>query len=225
VLWVDDKPMNNAYEAQGLRRLLEVDEATSTTEALSVLRTGRYGLVISDIVREEAGVTNAHAGRDLLRAVRGLGITVPVIFYGGAGSTQRQHADLRAEGAADVVATHVELLAAVRRTTREVFEAAVRHRAGALLVDPAPTTDVDAVLAVPGQGLVALELANWLRQPKRTAVEQRGLRLTRLIQDGTVRAGWVVAPGPEIPDDLRDAAPTGVEVLTFDELDRRLPSA
>jgi hypothetical protein len=54
ILWVDDTPDNNIHE----RRLLQsagavVDTATTTQQALSMLGSGHYDVVISDLHRPE----------------------------------------------------------------------------------------------------------------------------------------------------------------------------
>lgn len=54
ILWLDDKPANNVAERRALTSLgLTVDTATSTDDALKMLSTGQYQVIISDINRDE----------------------------------------------------------------------------------------------------------------------------------------------------------------------------
>jgi CheY-like chemotaxis protein len=79
ILWVDDHPENNQNERQMFRQLkVEVDSATSTEEALRMVRNGNYDLVLSDMNREG----DATAGLTFLAQLR-KEKTTPVIFYVG----------------------------------------------------------------------------------------------------------------------------------------------
>lgn len=56
ILWVDDHPENNEYEAQAMSALgFRVDIARSTKEAMGRIRDDSYDLVISDLGRQSAG--------------------------------------------------------------------------------------------------------------------------------------------------------------------------
>ena len=78
ILWVDDNPGNNNAERNALSALkIQIDEAISTKNALTLLRMEDYNLVISDVGRG----FNSTAGFDLLRTMRREGFEVPVIFY------------------------------------------------------------------------------------------------------------------------------------------------
>ncbi|MDT0165169.1 hypothetical protein Q9R32_06340 [Actinotalea sp. AC32] len=226
ILWVDDVPMNNAYEVEAIRRLVDVDEVTSTADALELLATGRYGLVISDAVRVEDGVVNVHAAHDLVAGARDVAPGVPVVVYAGDTTLREHGAALREAGAADVVATHVDLTTAVRRRARQVFEDAARARLGPLAVagpaDLPPELPVDALVDVPGTGRVAVELAGWVRRPKPAAVRGRADRLVPLLDRGAAVAGWIVTPDDVVPPELVAELPAGVEVVSFDELVARL---
>ncbi|GGC01423.1 response regulator [Cellulomonas carbonis] len=226
ILWVDDVPMNNAYEVEAIRRLVDVEEVTSTADALELLATGRYGLVISDAVRVEDGVLNDHAAHDLIAAARDVAPGVPVVVYAGDTTLREHGASLREAGAADVVATHVDLTTTVRRMMRQVFEDAARARLDPLVVDgPAelpPELPIDALVEVPMRGRVAVELAGWVRRPKPAAVRGRADRLVPMLTYGAAVAGWIVTPDDVVPPELVAELPAGVEVVSFDELVARL---
>jgi CheY-like chemotaxis protein len=81
---VDDHPENNQNERQMFRQLkVEVDSATSTEEALRMVRNGNYDLVLSDMNREG----DATAGLTFLAQLR-KEKTTPVIFYVGVSETK-----------------------------------------------------------------------------------------------------------------------------------------
>ena len=73
VLWVDDHPTNNAYEIAALKaRGVEVDVATSTSQALQILvNEPGYDALVADLRRTEEGADNPTAGLTLLRESRG----------------------------------------------------------------------------------------------------------------------------------------------------------
>jgi CheY-like chemotaxis protein len=80
LLWVDDHPENNLNERRMFRQLkAEVDTAKSTEEAIGILKSGRYDLVISDMARGD----EATAGLKFLQQFRKEDKTTPVIFYVG----------------------------------------------------------------------------------------------------------------------------------------------
>jgi CheY-like chemotaxis protein len=77
ILWVDDNPKWNTYEAGFLRQLGSViDQVLTTEEAVARYRSESFDLVISDMNR--AG--NSRAGLELLSK---LSRTAPVIFFVG----------------------------------------------------------------------------------------------------------------------------------------------
>ncbi|MFI5896779.1 hypothetical protein ACIA5D_42435 [Actinoplanes sp. NPDC051513] len=87
VLWVDDHLENNLYErarlAEAGRRIVQAD---STRSAMERLRDGGpYGVIVSDMSREENGRLNIYAGLDLLEQVRNAGSDTPIVFYSSPG--------------------------------------------------------------------------------------------------------------------------------------------
>ena len=80
VLWVDDNPLNNRYEAQALRALgASIDFATSNAEAITYARSDRYDILISDIGRPPPqGATD---GLDLPQRLSAAGTLPPHVLY------------------------------------------------------------------------------------------------------------------------------------------------
>ncbi|MBY0475234.1 MAG: hypothetical protein K2Q13_09275 [Nitrosomonas sp.] len=53
-LWVDDRPENNVYERQAFQAQgVEFSLALSTNEALDILKTNKFAVIISDMGRKE----------------------------------------------------------------------------------------------------------------------------------------------------------------------------
>ncbi|RDI49287.1 response regulator [Nocardia mexicana] len=86
VLWVDDKPENNALIVDRLERNgVRVDIARTTDEATTLLDKGRnYGVIVTDWGRTENGIRVSDAGRRLLEEVRDREIATPLIVYTSA---------------------------------------------------------------------------------------------------------------------------------------------
>jgi len=102
ILWVDDRPMNNVYEASLLKRLgASIVFARSTEEALGFLERDSYDLVISDVHRVENGKSNPEAGYELLQALLRKGEKMPLIFYTGSVARLDRSKAQAAFGAAD----------------------------------------------------------------------------------------------------------------------------
>lgn len=80
ILWVDDIPTNNELGVRALRKLqLEVEQATSTEQALSAMQRRHYDLIISDMGRG----SNMRAGYELLNAIRSQGNQEPYFIFAG----------------------------------------------------------------------------------------------------------------------------------------------
>ncbi|MGW7422897.1 response regulator [Streptomyces sp. NPDC054813] len=93
ILWVDDVPSNNAYEAGQLQAMgVEVVQAESTEEGLRALQGAPrpFDAVISDMGRAEAGGFDPDAGLKLIRKIRETDDATPVFVYGGAGAAARR---------------------------------------------------------------------------------------------------------------------------------------
>lgn len=124
VLWVDDLPNNNRFETAALAKLqIQVVAVQTTDEAMATVAasTEPFDLVISDWSRPEplAGATGAAVL--LLRRLRAVGQTMPVICYhGGFPSEMRQQRLdlLMREGAFGETVLADELLAMVASALR-----------------------------------------------------------------------------------------------------------
>ncbi len=110
VLWADDNPKNNSYIVQQLAdRHVKVDQTESTREAMSLFRPGKYAYIISDMGRQEGRTYNPHAGIDLLKALRQLDQSVPVVIFCSARAVKEYGTEARAAGAAAVTSSSTEL--------------------------------------------------------------------------------------------------------------------
>ncbi len=78
ILWVDDQPENNAYKRKTLEQYgLEFTLALSTRQALSILRTQSFSLIISDMGRKEG----PREGYVLLDELRKTDRATPFLIY------------------------------------------------------------------------------------------------------------------------------------------------
>lgn len=112
ILWVDNQPQNNASLIEALReRGHSVTLARSTDEALGMIGQAGYDLILSDVGRPEG----RRAGLDLLRALRGTGVTTPFGLFTTAGSAARHRDEALAMGAEFATASATELLAEIGR--------------------------------------------------------------------------------------------------------------
>ena len=96
ILWVDDRPSNNAYLIAAFRELgMRVDTALSTDEAMRYVEGGAvYDVIITDMGRPP----DAQAGYTLLRELRARNVQLPVIVY--AGSNLQEHREAAIEAGA-----------------------------------------------------------------------------------------------------------------------------
>jgi len=95
VLWVDDRPSNNVHERQSLEALgVSFVLATSTEEALEILKRQGFDAIISDMGRPP----DAQAGYTLLDALRVKGDRTPFIIYAGSRAPEHR-AEARRRGA------------------------------------------------------------------------------------------------------------------------------
>jgi CheY-like chemotaxis protein len=95
ILWVDDRPSNNAFEKQAFEKLgFTVTDVLSTTQALEAVKARNYDLIISDMGRPEG----ARAGYDLLTKLKEQKINTPFVIYSSA-NTQEMRAEAVRQGA------------------------------------------------------------------------------------------------------------------------------
>ncbi|MDI4667631.1 response regulator [Pseudoalteromonas shioyasakiensis] len=81
ILWVDDRPKNNAFLIANIEEMgVSVKTVKSSEEALNIFRPGRYDRIISDMGRPEGD----YAGIELVKEIRAIDDNVPFhIFCGG----------------------------------------------------------------------------------------------------------------------------------------------
>jgi CheY-like chemotaxis protein len=95
VLWVDNRPSNNAHERQALEAVgITFVLATSTEEALEKVKRQSFDAIISDMGRPP----DSQAGYTLLDKLREGGNRIPFIIYAGSGAAEHR-AEARRRGA------------------------------------------------------------------------------------------------------------------------------
>lgn len=220
ILWVDDRPENNAFLISSLRTNdAEVVEVLSTEEALAALADPRrFHAVVSDMVRRESGVVRPLAGVELVRRMQDRNITVPVVIYASPKAVARGGTAAVEAGAVTATASPTELLSLLRVAPTTALEASVadvlRRHVGAT---PFPIHGVvDYVIERDGRR-TGVEIKNWSLPPAR---ERAQLTLQKL-DEARGRFGFdeilvVTAPGMTLPDGVD--VPDGVRIEDLDEL-------
>lgn len=197
-LWVDGRSGANAYEKAKLGELgIDITEARTTSEALSLVADGSYDLVITDFGWVENGVLRPDAGLELLEA---LPPSLPAYVYSSTETVlRRRHALLNA-GARAATASPTELIELVsgspmgvaialdQRVSRALQQANTR-----VIGEPGGTPDY--VLAV-SDGRVGIESRGWgdSSVPSRRRVEQVIERLEQAIGEQQLDAAIIVTP-------------------------------
>jgi CheY-like chemotaxis protein len=116
VLWVDDNPKNNSFIVQTLRdRGINVDVELSTDEGMQRFRSGRYGIIVSDMGREENGRYYPEAGIELLKKVRERDQSIAFIIYCSAKKAHDYRDQAFQYGATDITGSPTRVSAAVLR--------------------------------------------------------------------------------------------------------------
>jgi CheY-like chemotaxis protein len=111
ILWVDDRPQNNAFEITALEDAgHRIRTVRSSGEAEAALWTGHFDAILSDMGRPEG----RDAGLELLRKLRAAGDRRPYGFYSSSASLARNDAEIAELDAFVATSSFVELLAAVR---------------------------------------------------------------------------------------------------------------
>lgn len=115
ILWVDDRPSNNRYEAAALTSLgMHVQLSTSTDDALGKIAThGRFDVIISDMGRPP----DPQAGYTLLDTLRRGGDSTPFVIYAASRSPEHFDAAVR-RGAAGCTNQPDELIELVSNALR-----------------------------------------------------------------------------------------------------------
>lgn len=221
VLWVDDRPENNAFLIKSLEdRDAEVVQAPSTDQALAELASNSHGfdVVISDMGRKESGGYRPIAGVDLVRRMRDANLTVPVVIYASPRAVARGGEEALEAGAVAATASPTELLTMLRIGPTTAFEASVadivrRHLDAAVF----PIYRTVDFVAERNRERIGIEIKNWSSDPTPEQFERALRRLVAARErygfDGILmitRAGIHVPAGVDVPP--------WVTVLTVDEL-------
>ena len=115
LLWVDDKPSNNAYEVAKFKDDgFLVTQVKSTSDALEwIANQGKPSVVISDMGRNESGQYVSDAGLQLIRAIRNQGVQSPVFIYTSKRYAQLHHDQTLEAGGNGATASPVALFSMV----------------------------------------------------------------------------------------------------------------
>jgi CheY-like chemotaxis protein len=225
VLWVDDRPGNNAYEIAALKgRGVQVDLATSTTQALEILRREpNYDALVTDMGRVEEGENVRTAGLTLLRELKDRGYEIPVVVYASARAV-RSHEEaaikLGAVGATASSSKLLELLAvnygprfALRfvRQVRSIIE-----RSEWDLVEQS-RGNIDFVASRDGRQLGILA-KTWVGDLAPTLLQKEIERATEMSRALPI---WIVTPSP-VAVPTEPPLPSGIAVVPLERLARRL---
>jgi CheY-like chemotaxis protein len=110
VLWVDDQPKNNSYFVDTLNKLnVRVDLAGSTADGLIKFHNEQYGVVISDMGRQEGGRYNRRAGLELLKAIRQRSAETPFFIFCSTRSAHENRDEAMRLGANGITSSATEL--------------------------------------------------------------------------------------------------------------------
>jgi CheY-like chemotaxis protein len=110
VQWVDDFPANNAMQMEKLTNDgFWIDVASTTKQAIEMLKYTQYDLVISDMGRIEDGANKPNAGVILTREIRLQDKKVPVVIFSTRAAIERYDAEASAAGANYVTNSTVDL--------------------------------------------------------------------------------------------------------------------
>lgn len=111
ILWVDDRPDNNLYERRRMEMLgVTFTLAKSTDEAMSLLESEEYGIIISDMGRRE-GPTEGYTLLERLRKIRN---QTPFLIYAGS-SAEKHKREALARGAQGSTNDPNDLIEMVRK--------------------------------------------------------------------------------------------------------------
>lgn len=118
ILWVDDKPANNAFEIAKLQDDgFQVMQARSTDEAMQKISEGlRPRVVISDMGRYENGHYVSKAGLELIKRLRQEGVEAPVYIYTSKKYAQAHHDAALEAGGNGATASPVALFQMIQRS-------------------------------------------------------------------------------------------------------------
>ena len=113
ILWVDDKPSNNAFQVAQLRdKGHDVILALSTADAMSILMKAipPVDVIITDMGRTEDGQYRATAGITLINEARGAKVDVPIFVYSTPRTVGQHYNDIMRAGGNGATSSPVELI-------------------------------------------------------------------------------------------------------------------
>jgi CheY-like chemotaxis protein len=230
VLWVDDRPSNNAYEIAALKdRGVKVELATSTNEALRrVERDSAFDAIVTDMRRDEQGETRETAGLTLLRELRelkGRGVDIPVVVYASQAAVNQHRSEALALGAVGVTATPTALLELLAVNYGPRFSGRFKRqvqseleRSGYKPVLEPRDSAIDFRAHRNDETLGIDVKSSWGRDVDASRLRAKFDAIARAGYDLPV---WIVTPEPiTLPHDVRP--PEGVALLSLAELRARL---
>jgi CheY-like chemotaxis protein len=107
ILWVDDDPKYNSFVIAGLEdRGVTVITELSTDAALSKIEREAFDIIISDMGRPEG----EHAGLDLAKKLKGLGVATPVYIFCGPWAAKNLSEQAKNTGVAGITSSATTLL-------------------------------------------------------------------------------------------------------------------
>ncbi|MCP3053827.1 response regulator [Aurantimonas marianensis] len=110
ILWVDDFPSNNAFIMENLKgRDLQVEISLSTEDALKKFTALDHSLIITDLGRIEGEQDNPYAGLELIKRIRALNETVPIMVFAGKRGLQMRD-ELISSGATEVTSSGIDVM-------------------------------------------------------------------------------------------------------------------
>lgn len=207
VLWVGDRPAANAYEKAKLAGLgMDITEARTTQEALSLLAAGSYDVLITDFGWMEQGVLRAEAGLELLQA---LPANLPAYVYSSTETVLRRRDSSLDAGARAATASPTELIELVTGSPMGVaieldqrVSRGLQETGAQVLGEPGGTPDY---VVATSEGRIGIESRGWVasRAPTRRRIEQVIERLDQAIGELQLAAVIVVTPEEfALPDGL-----------------------
>ena len=112
ILWVDDFPQNNDYPREMLEQAgVLFDLALETESAINILRNNKFDLIISDMGRGN----NYSAGLDLLKELKKMKISTPVVIFASSRALNRFGEEARELGAIAVTSGITDVLNIVQK--------------------------------------------------------------------------------------------------------------
>jgi CheY-like chemotaxis protein len=110
ILWVDDRPENNAFMVERLNsKCIDVVICKTSQGALSDLARMKFDLCISDMERLEEGREVADAGMRLLEKLKSDSPDLPFVFFTSSRSIARYRKQALELGAIDMIKSGMEL--------------------------------------------------------------------------------------------------------------------